>query len=405
MRSHVGWGVIDALGLYLHIPFCLAKCPYCDFVSYTGKGSVFSSYVGAVLREAERYRGRRVATLYVGGGTPTVLGKDLLLSLLSGTFEIVSLLPECEVTVEANPGTVDGSYFHELRGRGVNRLSLGVQSMDDEVLALLGRIHSAQDAIDAVRDARSEGFDNINLDVMFGLPGQSPGQFQHTLQQALVLTPEHLSLYALTLEENTPLAREVAQERMPLPDPDMAADMYEWAQKYLEEQGYIHYEISNWARNPQNVCAHNVRYWQRKPYIGLGAGAHSFVGNLRSRNTNSPEDYIALMKQYMPVVGQAAALSPGPAVVEVEHIERPAAMAEMMFLGLRMMDGVSRSAFRADFGVEIAAAYGDVIQELEESGLLEVDSERIRLSARGRLVGNQVFYRFLPTSSRDPEAT
>jgi oxygen-independent coproporphyrinogen-3 oxidase len=329
--------------------------------------------------------------VYLGGGTPTVLGADLLGLLLSGLSNALLFQPDCEITVEANPGTVDLAYFRQLRGRGVNRLSLGMQSLDNDSLALLGRIHSAQTAIDSVHDARRAGFDNINLDIMFGLPGQSTDSFRHTLDRALDLSPEHLSLYALTIEENTPLAHDVKRGKIAKPDPDLTADMYEVAQEHFAARGYIHYEISNWARDPAYMCRHNLRYWQRQPYIGLGAGAHSFIDGLRFQNTPSPEGYIQLVSASQ----HGERHFPGPAAEEVERIGRQSAMAEMMFLGLRMNAGVTRKSFQEAFGVGFETVYGDTIAELKEAGLVELDSRGIRLTQRGRLIGNEVFYRFL----------
>jgi len=387
-----------SVSLYLHVPFCRAKCSYCDFVSYPGQEKLFPRYVLAVSHEACWYGKRVVDSIYMGGGTPTVLGEENLLALVQSTLQIFVPSTGCEITVEANPGTVDEPFLRRLRVAGVNRLSLGVQSLDDGLLATLGRIHSAQAAVDCVNSARRAGFRNISMDLMFGLPTQSLAQFQATLEATLELNPEHLSLYALTLEESTPLAHAVAEGRMPMPDADLAADMYEFAQERLASQGYAQYEISNWARSPETRCAHNLAYWQRKPYIGLGAGAHSFLGDLRFHNTNSVEGYIALMEQSRHRSGYAANPAPGPAVIETEQIDRPAAMAEMMFLGLRMTEGVGYDEFQNVFGTGLMEVFGDTVEDLKQAGLLEADSQRVRLSQRGRLLGNRVFYRFLPDS-------
>lgn len=386
------------LGLYLHVPFCRVKCSYCDFVSYPGRESLFSFYISAVAHEGDWYGEREVDTVYIGGGTPTALGAENLLALLQSTLHVFIPTAGCEITVEANPGTVDEAFLRRLRAGGVNRLSLGVQSLDNGLLTMLGRIHSAQSAVDCVKSARRAGFRNINMDLLFGLPTQSLAQFQATLKTTLELGPEHLSLYALTLEEGTPMADAIAGGELPMPDADLAADMYEFAQEQLAGSGYMQYEISNWAQSAETQCAHNLAYWQRKPYVGLGAGAHSFLGDLRFRNTHSVEEYIALMEQSRHRNDTPPNPAPGPAAVEMERIERPAAMAEMMFLGLRMTEGIRLDTFHDAFGTGLMEIFGDAIRELEMAGLLEVDSQRVGLTQRGRLVGNQVFYRFLPDS-------
>ena len=374
-------------GVYVHIPFCIAKCAYCDFNSYPGCESLFAPYLRALRTEARLLRQRverDCKTLYFGGGTPTVLPNGELAALvieLRGTFAVP---PDGEVTVEANPGTVTEEGLRRLRKAGVNRISLGVQSFDDTELRLLGRIHSAADAIRAVRDARAAGFDNLNLDLILGLPGQSMQRWQENVRRALELAPQHLSLYALTIEEGTPLADQVLSGTLPAPDDDLAAEMYEWAAEVLAKAGYEHYEISNWAR-PGYECRHNLIYWYNRPYIGLGAGAHSWWGGERWHNLARPEEYIAALKGgHLPIAGR-------------EAIPRALEMGETMMMGLRLLrEGVSFARFARRFGVSPAEAYADALARLIGAGLLECDGKRVRLARHKWLLGNLAFAAFLP---------
>ena len=306
---------MDAIGLYVHIPFCRAKCAYCDFNSYAGLEHLFAPYVRALAREIE-LAGRRhplqAQTIYLGGGTPTVLPLDLLGEVLAACRRAFQVPEGAEVTVEANPGTVDGDYLAGLLSLGINRLSLGVQSFDEGELRLLGRIHTAREAVEACHLAREVGFDNLNLDLIYGIPRQTLAGWRETLRQALDLHPDHLSLYALTLEEHTPLAQRIARGEVPAPDDDLAAEMYVLAEETLAEAGYVHYEISNWAR-PGRQCRHNLTYWRNQPYLGFGAGAHSYFRGVRWWNVSSPEEYIArLMQGPEPAVMEAGERGPFP---------------------------------------------------------------------------------------------
>jgi oxygen-independent coproporphyrinogen-3 oxidase len=402
---------MDAVSLYIHIPFCRAKCAYCDFNSYPGLGHLFGKYVRALqaeMRWVSRRRSLKLNTIYLGGGTPTVLPLALLGQVLDAYREHFTVAEEIEITVEANPGTVDGSYLTGLLEMGVNRLSLGVQSFHDDELRLLGRIHTAAQAIETYRLTRQlcpdgstsspprpvegVGFGNVNLDLIYGLPWQTLSGWQATLRQAIHLRPDHLSLYCLTVEEDTPLGQRIAQGELPAPDPDLAAEMYTLAEETLDRVGYVHYEISNWAQ-PGHECRHNLAFWRNQPYLGLGAGAHSYFGQKRWHNVLSPAAYITRL--------EADRQGPfPPSVKEVEEIDKALEMAETMMLGLRLVqEGVGLADFRERFGRELMAVYGGEIREIRQAGLLEVDGERVRLTARGRLLGNEVFQRFLPEST------
>jgi oxygen-independent coproporphyrinogen-3 oxidase len=373
-------------GLYLHIPFCRDKCAYCDFASFVCGETLFRPYLLAVRQEMLAWAGSGAAhacTLFVGGGTPTVLPAPELAGLVRDTRRAFALPAGAEITVEANPGTVDADYLYRLRGAGVSRLSLGVQSFDDRLLRLLGRIHTALDAQEAVRDARAAGFENLNLDLMLGLPEQTLADWRETVLRALDLAPEHLSLYALTVEEGTPLRECIASGALEPPDDDRAAEMYQWAEKVLAEAGYVHYEISNWAREGF-ACLHNLNYWRNEPYLGLGAAAHSWSGRQRWANVRHPEEYIRALQ------------GPCRPVAELETLDRALEMAETMMMGLRLLqEGVPFDRFERRFGVQMEEIYGSEIADLVARGLLERTSERVRLTFRGHLLGNQVFVEFI----------
>jgi oxygen-independent coproporphyrinogen-3 oxidase len=392
------------LALYVHVPFCQAKCPYCDFNSYAGLEAVMAPYVDALIAEMtlwrEATRDARVTTVFFGGGTPSYLPLDQTERIFAGLRSAFRLAPDAEITAEANPGSADSARLDGLHDIGFNRLSLGVQSFQDDELRLLGRIHSAAEAGEAYRAGQRAGFENVNLDLIYGLPGQTLVIWQRTLAEAIALRPEHLSLYALTLEEGTPMAADVTSGRLPAPDPDLAADMYLWAGEALAAAGYEHYEISNWAL-PGGRCRHNLVYWRNQPYLGLGAGAHSCLGGFRFAAVRGPREYIRRVSEtsVKPTADGLAALLTGlPHLESAVQTTDAAAMAETAILGLRLVDGLSLAGFRRRFGVGLLSVYGPAIAELTALGLLERSNGRLRLTPRGRLLGNEVFERFLPDS-------
>jgi len=413
-------GVLS-VGLYIHIPFCERKCPYCDFNSYAGLDALHAPYVEALIAEMAWLvkRGEwQATTVFVGGGTPTVLPVSLLTRVLEAARAAFGIPPGAEVTVEANPGTVNEAYLAGLQAVGVNRLSLGAQSFHDDELHLLGRIHTAAEIEAAFRAARRAGFQNVGLDLIYGLPGQAVGRWCATLRRALSLSPEHLSLYSLTIEDGTPLAEWIARGDLLSPDDDLAADMYELAEEMMEGAGYVHYEISNWARKTSCefrvssfegrgaswerrhapgespfFCQHNLTYWRNEAYVGLGAGAHSSWGGRRWHNLLSPQGYVARMTAQ----GNGEAPWDSPVVAGVEAIGEALAMGETMMLGLRLLEeGVPLARFAARFGRSVLNVYRDELAALQAEGLLERRPSRVRLTRRGRLLGNQVFGRFLP---------
>lgn len=389
--------------LYIHIPFCSHRCAYCDFNTYAGLEELIPPYVEALIREIDglAYAAKEpisVHTLFFGGGTPSLLPAKLLAQILTAVSQNYVLHTAAEITLEANPGTLSPEYLTELRQMGINRLSLGVQSASPEELRLLERQHDFLDVIRSVRWARQAGFANLNLDLIFALPGQSLASWQNNLEQALALGPEHLSLYALSFEHGTPFRDRLNRGLMPLPDPDLAAEMYEWADKRLGEAGYEHYEISNWARHNAKgellSCQHNLQYWRNLPYIGFGAGAHGWVGGLRTMNVLSPAAYIQRLASKKEFAFPRTAATSTAAKVDSRQ-----AMAETMMMGLRLLkEGVSQQEFAERFGTSPDSVYSTEIEQLQSKHLLERSGpkkDRLRLTRQAALLGNLVFSEFV----------
>ncbi len=381
---------MGTIAVYIHIPFCRARCTYCDFNTYAGIGHLYADYVaaleteikaaGRLARDGDRLTAR---TIFFGGGTPTVLPLTRLEQILAAGRQAFAVDDSAEISSEANPGTVDREYLEGLRALGINRLSLGVQSFDPTMLRLLGRLHTADQAVETFRLAHEVGFGNVNLDLIYGLPYQTLDHWEETLQRALALGPEHLSAYALGLEEGTPLKEQVDRGQHPRPDPDLAADMYLLAEEMLADAGYRHYEISNWAR-PGRECRHNLTYWRNEPYLGFGAGAHSWFGGRRFWGVLSPEEYIQRVSGGLSTEGGG------------EEIGRELEMAETVILGLRLDEGVGLEDFAARFDRRLEELYKRELGELTELGLVKVSDGSPRLTQRGRLLANEVFERFLP---------
>jgi len=326
---------------------------------------------------------RRARTIFFGGGTPSLLSATQTSHLLHACRSAFALDEDAEVTLEANPGTLTLEHLSELRTAGINRLSIGAQSFDSALLKTLGRIHSPEEIHQALHAARAAGFTSINLDFMFGLPGQTMQHLRETLDQALALRPEHLSLYSLIIEEGTPFYTWTQEGSITPGDEDLCADMYEYADEQLQAAGYENYEISNWAL-PGHQCRHNLTYWHNLPYLGTGAGAYSSFGGRRFSNVLAPLEYIRLLK---------ARLRPE---AESETIERVQEMTETAFLELRTAMGIHLPTFEQRFSESLAQFVGDRLRPVEAAGLLEQTAEWLRLSKRGRLLGNEVFSRLLP---------
>src|SRR5436305_10370345 len=353
--------LLQTTSLYLHIPFCHTRCHYCDFNTYAGILPLREPYVRALITEvglagqlAQLANGtpRRSRTIFFGGGTPSILSVEQIKRLLSACREAFAVDEQAEITLEANPGTLSAEQLTGLRAAGINRLSLGSQSFDAELLHTLGRIHTAEEIVQALSNARAAGFRSINLDFMFGLPGQTMQHWRETLDRALDLHPEHFSLYSLIIEEGTPFYTWTQEGLITPGDEDLCADMYEYADERLAAAGYRNYEISNWAL-PGHESRHNLTYWQNLPYIGMGAGAYSFFGGRRFSNVREPLEYIKLLKaQRMPVA-------------ESEEVERTQAMAETAFLALRTAMGLHLPTFEQRFSLPFAEFVGNRLSTVE----------------------------------------
>lgn len=376
--------------LYLHIPFCRRKCAYCAFVSRAFSPGDCERYVALLHTEmqhaAVRYPGTPpLDSVYFGGGTPSLLSPGQVASLLDAARRLFGFAPDMEITLEANPGTVERGTLAGFRAAGINRLSLGLQSFDDRLLALLGRIHTSAEAVQAFEDARGAGFDTIGIDLIHALPGQTMGQWQSDLDRALKLCPEHISVYGLTIEEGTPFAERYTDHGQ-LPDEDLSADMFLEADSLLTRGGYVHYEIANYAL-PGREARHNSGYWHRDGYLGLGCGAHSFLRQGYGMRFANPADETGYARSVAD--DDMAARNP-------LQLTREDAVAEHLFLGLRLAAGVDEAQFSREFGFGLEERFGSVIHDLVRGGLLEFDHGRLRLTLRGMLLSNQVFHRFLP---------
>jgi oxygen-independent coproporphyrinogen-3 oxidase len=380
----------DSLSLYLHIPFCVQKCRYCDFNSVAVAPFSLEEYTDLLLREMAQRAATfetpvTAATLYFGGGTPSLLEPVLVARLIEAAVHHFHLTVDAEVTLEANPGTVTAATLGGYRAAGVNRLSLGVQSLDDRFLALLGRVHTAAESRRAVSLARRSGFDNLGIDLIHSLPGQTLGQWRETLREAVALGPEHVSAYGLAIEEGTPFAASLARGELDLPDEDESVRMIETTRDTLAVAGFEPYEIANFAKAGRR-SRHNQVYWQRGSYLGFGAGAHSFLASGWGVRWHNPPELTA----YRSMVDAGV-----PADLDRAVLTEQEARSEFMFLGLRLLEGVSGAAFRAAFGLELAEAWPTEIDAQVAAGLLARDGDRLCLSRSGLLLANRVFAAFV----------
>ena len=387
----------DLISLYVHIPFCLRKCRYCDFLSAPQTDIDRERYVKALIREIKTQKdcpaGRPVDTVFFGGGTPSVLSADQIGRIIDALREVFLILPDAEVSLETNPGTADFEKLSAFKEAGINRLSMGVQSMHDEELHLLGRIHTAEQALEAFKTARAAGFDNINIDLMSALPGQTFDSWADSLRQAVEWRPEHISAYSLIIEPGTPFsALYDAGELPPLPDEETDRKMYHYTREYLAQHGYGRYEISNYALKGRE-CRHNSGYWTGHPYLGFGIGAASYVNGARFSNIPDFETYIVEMEK----AGIPAEIVQVYEKVrtEIHSLTEQEKMEEFMFLGLRMTAGVKTSDFASRFGKSLDEVYGDVIRRHLAQGLLQRTPEGFCLTERGTDVSNYVMADYL----------
>lgn len=365
-------------GLYVHIPFCIKKCKYCDFTSYTGCGNVFDRYIAEMANEMEKYRGEEIDTVFIGGGTPTIFSPLQLTALLNNIRNIFNISRSAEITIEANPKTLSEEKLSALKKGGVNRLSIGVQSFNNSELETIGRVHNESDAENAVKLSQKCRFSNINLDIMFSLPGQTNESFKYTLEKAISLNPTHISCYSLILEEHTPLYDDVMSGKVKLCDEETDRALYEYACKFFSAHGFNQYEISNFAHQGYK-CKHNLKYWNCDEYVGVGVAAHSYFKGERFFNTASLDDYLS------------GRYSGGIA----EKIEGKDAISEFIIMGLRKTAGIEKKEFKKRFGKEIGELYKKEIEKFKRAGLIEEDDITLRLTFEGVNVSNAVLCEFV----------
>lgn len=397
------------LEIYVHIPFCIKKCLYCDFLSFPADEDTQNAYVEALLSEIAYYgtkcRDYCVSTVYIGGGTPSWLRETQTERIMEALRRSFSIVRDAEVTIECNPGTVTDRMFFVYRRAGINRVSIGLQSADDAQLKMLGRIHTFDQFLKTFDLARRNGFDNINVDIMNSLPGQTAESFYQTLQQVLRLKPEHISAYSLIIEKGTPfyelykfdaVKQQAGLQPVELPTENEVYRMTKLTEQLLAEAGYMHYEISNFAK-PGFACMHNVGYWRRENYLGFGLGAASLMENIRYTNIRELYPYIEQTKHLREGLWQNEneELPATNLHASAERITRKAQIEEFMFLGLRMMEGISRADFEKAFGVSIEAVYAEVLAKLQGENLLVKRAGRIFLTERGQDVSNYVLAQFL----------
>lgn len=382
--------------IYIHIPFCMKKCLYCDFPSGAYGSDIRRRYTKALLREllyqAERMDDCDITTVYIGGGTPTWLEEKLMEKVIRAVYKYFHVRPDAEFTMEANPATASEKTLALYHSLGVNRLSIGLQSADETELKTLGRVHTYSEFLNTYEYARNAGFDNINVDLMSGIPGQTPATLKKSLTDVTGLRPEHISCYSLIVEPGTPFydlyeedveRREKGLSTEFLPNEDQEYELGKFAQKFLTEHGYGQYEISNYARMGK-ACRHNIGYWRRVPYLGVGLGAASLLDNIRYTNTKDIYEYLSKVEA-----------GDFPIYENAEAVSRKSQMEEFMFLGLRMTEGVSRRDFEDVFGVSVDAMYGEVMEKLVSEGLLVYSEGRIRLTELGADLSNYALSFFL----------
>lgn len=379
--------------LYIHIPFCVKKCDYCDFLSFAADEQTQKSYVAALQKElafyGAKYKDRRITTVFIGGGTPSWLKEDYMQAIMETVYHYFSVEQDAEITIECNPGTITEHKFEVYRRIGINRLSIGLQSVHNEELKILGRIHTFEQFLKTYDMARKHGFSNINIDLMSSLPGQTPEIFCDSLYQVLKLKPEHISAYSLIIEKGTPfyelyrfdaVRQEAGMQTESLPTEEEEYQTTKMTQHILKEAGYHWYEVSNFAK-PGYECRHNIGYWKRVDYLGVGLGASSLIDNVRYSNTRDLYTYLSV---------------PADSLHEAaEQITRNGQMEEFMFLGLRMRDGFYRDEFTQAFGIPIEAVYGDALNHLQQEELLLKREGRIYLTDKGMDLNNYVVAQFM----------
>ena len=385
----------NGLGLYVHIPFCLSKCNYCDFNTYAGIENQFTSITNALVSElnywSEVLQQPKINTVFLGGGTPSYLPdkqKSLIFEAINSKFDLDN---DIEITMECNPDDITPSRLDQWISLGINRLSLGIQSFDETILQSIGRRHTGKDAIQAIEYSRNSGVENINIDLMFGLPNQELSDWVKTIKLALETNVSHFSIYGLQLEKGTPLEASVLSGKISIPGDEITADMYEAACDILENTSYKQYEISNWSVKGKQ-CKHNLLYWENKSYIGCGPGASSYVNGVRFTNIKSPKGYVKAFKKTNP---NADDIFHSDAIFESEPQTVPIAVLETMMLGLRLNEGISDKQFRKRLGTSMFTVFEKEIRKLVESGLITNNNRCLKLTRKGKLLANEVISQFV----------
>ena len=379
------------LGLYIHIPFCKQKCYYCDFVSYANNEKFFERYIGALLEEMNNFFDNNdveIKTIYIGGGTPSIIDAKYIEEIMNFLKKRDLLKKTKEITIEVNPGTVDEEKIKCYKKAGINRLSIGLQSTDDNMLKKIGRIHCYKDFLNTYKFAKEAGFDNINVDIMIGLPEQKISNVKNTLEKIINLEPEppkHISVYSLIVEENTPIEKMINDGTLELPDEENERNMYWYVKNFLELNGYNHYEISNFSKDGYESI-HNSDCWKQKEYIGFGVAAHSFIDDVRFGNTSNLDEYLRNCEN--------KDFENNRIIDEVEK-DLFSKEQEFMLVGLRMIDGVSIQEFKNKFGENPIFVFKSELSKLVEEGLLMVDFDRIKLTNRGLDLANLVWEEFV----------
>ena len=387
--------ISDGLGLYVHIPFCFSKCNYCDFNTYAGIENQFTSITNALVSElnywGEVLQRPKINTVFLGGGTPSYLPdkqKTLIFEAINSKFNLDN---DVEITMECNPDDITPSRLDHWISLGINRLSLGVQSFDETILQSIDRRHTGEDALKAIECSKNSGVDNINIDLMFGLPNQELSDWVKTIKLALETNVSHFSIYGLQLENGTPLEASVLAGKISTPGNESMADMYETACDIFENTNYKQYEISNWSLEGKQ-CKHNLLYWENKSYIGCGPGASSYVNGVRFTNIKSPKGYVKAIKKTKP---NDSDIFRSEAIFELEPQTVPIAVLETMMLGLRLNEGISDNQFRKKLGTSMFTVFEKEIRELVESGLITKNDRCLKLTRRGQLLANEVISKFV----------
>ena len=394
------------IGLYIHIPFCETKCSYCDFNTFAGIETLFPQYIDSICKEIKLWGSlipdANINTIFFGGGTPSYIPKNLLGQILNTIKEEMDTTNCAEITIESNPNDLSEikklEYYLDI---GINRISIGIQSFNDSHLKSIDRRHSAAEGVHAIKNAESAGFDNINIDLMFGLPNQTKHEWIETLEIIPTIPIQHISMYCLTVEKNTPMYHQVNQGITPMPDQDLAAEMYEIATNFMEQENFRHYEISNWAKN-NRLCEHNLTYWKNQQFIGIGPGAHSLLFSYRFSNIESPKKYIQKLKSNPNFHKKnndnettKEKLLTIPTTENYEKQDIKTKMSDTIIMGLRLDSGIHLNEFENTFQTKIEKIFPGKISNLISENLITKENNQIKLTDKGKLLGNEVFINFL----------